>query len=69
MMPMIPIPLWLVIFGAFPTALFALFLAFGIVVLAVRIATAIVELIKESLQTRKLKKMAEREIDPHDYDN
>lgn len=69
MMPMIPIPLWLVIFGVFPTTLFALFLAFGIVVLAVRIATAIVELIKESRQTRKLKKMAEREIDPHDYDN
>ena len=68
-MPMIPIPLWLVIFGVFPTTLFALFLAFGIVVLAVRIATAIVELIKESRQTRKLKKMAEREIDPHDYDN
>lgn len=69
MMPMIPIPLWLVIFGAFPTALFALFLALGIVVLGIRIATAIVELIKESLQTRRLKRMAEREKDPHDYDN
>ena len=68
-MPMIPIPLWLVIFGAFPTALFALFLALGFVILAVRIATAIVELIKESLQTRKLKRMAEREKDSHDYDN